>query len=192
MASAPTATKRYTVEDLAQFPDDGKLRELVDGRIEEWEVTTARHGLLMSLLSTLLTNHVRPRRLGRVVSGDSLVRVLGSDFDARGGDVAYYVHGRFPRDADAPATDTPPDFVIEILSPSDRAAAVEAKVADWLRAGVRLLWYANPETGTTMVYQGDRVLRLGPDQVLDAGDVVPGFQIRMRELLDEFEEAVTE
>lgn len=192
MASAPTATKRHSVEDLDQLPDDGKLRELVDGRIEEWGVTTYRHGFVLALLTTLLMSHVRSRRLGQVTSADNLVRIQGSAHDARGGDISFFSRARVPRDVDAVATTTAPDFVIEVLSPSDRASAVESKIADWLKAGVRLLWYVNPETGTTMVYQGDRVLRLGPDQVLDAGDVAPGFQVKMRELLDEFEEGITE
>ena len=192
MASVPTATKRYTVDDLAEFPDDGRLRELVDGRIEEWGVTTYRHGFVLALLTTLLMSHIRSKRLGQVTSADNLVRIQGSAHNARGADVAFFSRARLPRDIDASATTTAPDFVIEVLSPSDRASAVEDKIADWLRAEVRLLWYVNPETGTTMVYQGDRVTRVGPDQVLDGGDVVPGFQLKMRELLDEFEEAVTE
>ena len=183
--AAATHTKRYTVDDLAQFPDDGKLRELVDGQIVEWDMPDTYHGFIVSVLTHLLTAVVRSRRLGMVVSGDPLVRVQGSDHDARGPDVAFFARGRIPRNLRAAAADTAPDFVIEVLSPLDRAGDVERKVGDWLRAGVRLLWYVNPETGFTMVYRGTDVSRVPPEDTLDAADVVPGVQVRMQDLLDE-------
>src|SRR5690348_8874374 len=88
--AVPTQTKRYTVDDLAQFPDDGKLRELVDGQIVEWDVATKYHGFIANLLSFLLTAIVRSHRLGIVVTHDALVRVQGSDHDARGPGIAFY------------------------------------------------------------------------------------------------------
>ncbi len=62
------------------------------------------------------------------------------------------------------------------------------KVHDWLRAGVRLLWYINPETGATTVYQGRRIALVGADELLDGGDVLPGLQLRLRDFLAELDE----
>lgn len=39
-------TRRYTIPDLADFPDDGKLRALVDGQIVERDGATPRQSLL--------------------------------------------------------------------------------------------------------------------------------------------------
>ncbi len=148
MPIAPAVeTRRLTVADLELFPDDGKLRELADGQVVEWDVTNFEHGSLAAFLSLLLGQFVRERRLGRVVVANALVKVQNSDYDARGGDVTFYRRSRIPGDRRAPATATAPDLVIEVLSPSDRATMVEAKVADWLRAGVPLLWYVNPRRG---------------------------------------------
>jgi Uma2 family endonuclease len=119
------------------------------------------------------------------VGGDPLVRILGSAYDARGPDVAFYARERIPRDLRASTTEVAPDFVIEVLSPSDRAGDVEKKIEDWLKAAVRLLWYVNPETGTTTVYHGDSVTRVAADLTLDGTDVVPGFRVRIQDLLDE-------
>lgn len=182
-----TATGRYTVDDLDCFPDDGKRRELVDGRLVEWDMPNHLHGALVSLLTILLGTFVRSKRLGRLVGNDSLVRVQGSIRDARGPDIAFYRRGNYPTDVRAAATVTAPDFVIEILSPSDRATEVDAKVSDWLRAGVRLLWYINPDTGVTTVYHEGSIRRIPAEETLDGMDVVPGWGIRLRDLLDEFE-----
>jgi Uma2 family endonuclease len=175
----------YTIHDLELLPADGRLRELVGGQIVEWDVTTQRQAFLEALLAEHLGRFVRAHHLGRIGTGEGMVRIRSSDRDARGYDVAFYRRGRFPRDVDAAATVTPPDFVVELLSPTDRAAMVEAKVDDWLRAGVELLWYINPETGTTTVYSQGTIRRVPADQPLDGGLVLPGLHFRLQELLDE-------
>jgi Uma2 family endonuclease len=177
--------RRFSIDDLAGFPDDGKRRELVDGQIVEWEVTTLRHGFLTALLVEVLSAFVRQRRLGLVATTDALVRIFGSAYYARGGDIAFFAHGRLPEDLDAAAADVAPDFVVEVLSPSDRADLVQAKIHDWLRAGVRLLWSVDPTTGITAVYRPHGGEVVGPEECLDAGDVLPGFTVRLRDLLDE-------
>ena len=188
MAAVVAPTRRYSIHDLDQFPNDGRLRELVDGQIVEWDVTTYRHAFIEAALVEYIRRFVRERRLGRVVSGEGMVRIGGSEYDARGADLAFYRRGRNPRDIDAAATVLAPDFVVEVLSPSDLAALVEAKVDDWLRIGVRLLWYVNPETGTTTVYAGGGIQRVAATAILGAGDVVPGLQVRLQDLLDELME----
>lgn len=178
-----TPTRRYTVDDLERFPRDGKLRELVDGRIVEWDVPSQEHGAFAALLTAELVQFVRRHKLGKVTSGAGMVRILGSEHDARGGDIEFFSRGRFPKDAQASATVTVPDFVVEIISPSDRTDQMLEKVRDWLRAGVRLLWYIDPATGTTTVYQGDHITHVAADEVLDGGDVLAGLQLRLRDLL---------
>ncbi len=186
MGSALTTTRRYTVDDLDQFPDDGKLRELVNGEIVEWDAPSWEHAALEAELTSIIRNFVRERRLGTVGCGEAMVRILGSAHDARGSDIEFCRRGRSTwAEARLPAALTPPDLVVEIISPSDRADQVMEKVHDWLRAGVQLLWYINPETGTTTVYQGDRITHVTADAVLDGGDVLPGFQIRLGQLLQE-------
>ena len=178
--------RRYTIDDLACFPDDGKRRELVDGRIVEWDVTTLRHGVFVNLLATLITKLVRQHRPGSVATTDVLVRIFGSSYHARGGDIAFFARGRLPNNLDEAQTDVAPDFVVEVLSPNDRADEVQTKVRDWLRVGVRLLWHVDPVTGITAVYgpEGSKEL-VDPDDTLDGGTVLPGFSVRLRDLLNE-------
>jgi len=182
---AVATERRYSVDDLAGFPDDGKRRELVDGQIVEWDVTTLRHGILTALLVELLSAFVRKHRLGLVATTDALIRILGSRSHARGGDIAFFAHGRLPADLDASSADVAPDLVVEVLSPSDRADQVQVKIHDWLRVGVRMLWYVDPTTGITAVYRPDGGGTVGPEEPLDGGDVLPGFSVRLRDLLDE-------
>jgi len=84
---AATASRRYTTDDLEPFPDDGRLRELVDGQVVEWGLANLRHGLVINALAYFLNAFVRPNRLGSVALANTLVRILGSRYNARGGDV---------------------------------------------------------------------------------------------------------
>jgi Uma2 family endonuclease len=184
MVAAQTRLRRYTLADLDAFPDDGKLRELVDGQIVEWDMPTWYHGFILNAIAHLLTSYVLDHDLGAVVGGDPLVSIEGSVYHARGPDVAFYDIQRIPSDFRQPTTTTAPDFVIEVISPSDRATEVERKIADWLRADVRLLWYVNPDAGMTTVYYRKTIQRVAASEVLDGVDVVPGFTLRLTDLFD--------
>lgn len=188
MASTAAAPRRLTVDDLLLFPEDGKRRELVDGRVVEWDVPNFDHGFLLVALSSVLRAFVREHRLGVVVGGDLMVRILGSNFDARGADIAFYPRRTIPADTAIAVTDHVPALVVELISPSDRAGDMQEKIDDWRRTGVRLIWYLNARTGTTTVYEGERVAAVTADETLTGGDILPGFSVRLRDLLDELEE----
>ena len=85
--------------------------------------------------------------------------------------------GRFFRGA--------PDLALEILSPSNRSGEFHAKVADYLAAGARLVWIVDPKR--RMVTIRETLLaqrRLGARDVLDGGDVLPGFAIPVEEFFE--------
>ncbi|MGE0544684.1 MAG: Uma2 family endonuclease [Dehalococcoidia bacterium] len=77
-----------------------------------------------------------------------------------------------------------PDLAIEVLSPSDRFAAVVEKARDYLAAGTRLVWVIDPKGRTAAVFYPDGAARLlSEDDALEGGDVLPGFTVRVRDLL---------
>jgi Uma2 family endonuclease len=69
-----------------------------------------------------------------------------------------------------------PDLVVEVLSPGDRPGDVLAKVADWLTAGVLLVWVVDPVRRLARVYRADGTETvLQPADQLDGESVLPGF-----------------
>ncbi len=69
-----------------------------------------------------------------------------------------------------------PDFVLELRSPSDTLASLQAKMAEYLISGVRLGWLFNPQDQEVEVYrQGkEKEVRQLPTK-LSGEDVLPGF-----------------
>jgi Uma2 family endonuclease len=48
-----------------------------------------------------------------------------------------------------------PDFVVELLAPSDDLAVVQMKMQEYLENGCRLGWLTNPETRSVTIYRPD-------------------------------------
>lgn len=75
----------------------------------------------------------------------------------------------------APVT---PEFVIEVMSPSDRLATAQAKMQDWIRNGVQLAWLIQPRTQTVYIYRqsGEPTVLTGVARVEGEGPVT-GFTL---------------
>src|SRR5574341_1720008 len=157
-----------------RFPD--KRVELVRGRLVVSEPPGFLHGECMVRLARILGDYVASHDLGRVVAGDPGFKLASDPDTVRGPDVAFVQKGRIPDPPPAGYAELAPDLAVEILSPRDRPGETLAKVADWLRAGTRLVWVVDPERRIARVYRAD-----GSETVVDAGgvqdgeDVVPGF-----------------
>jgi Uma2 family endonuclease len=74
-----------------------------------------------------------------------------------------------------------PDFVVELRSPSDLLATIEAKMQEYVENGARLGWLVDPETKRVYVYQPNEPARAleNPDE-LSGDPVLPGFVLDLR------------
>jgi Uma2 family endonuclease len=73
-----------------------------------------------------------------------------------------------------------PDFLIEILSPSDSLPELDAKMEQWISNGVRLAWRIDPFGGTVAVYAvGASAVVLNRPETVDGIGPVAGFRLRM-------------
>jgi Uma2 family endonuclease len=61
-----------------------------------------------------------------------------------------------------------PDFVIELMSPSDRLRKVKAKMAEWIENGAQLGWLLDPDHRTVYIYRPDRE----PEQIVNPERIV--------------------
>lgn len=54
---------------------------------------------------------------------------------------------------------------------------------EYVQAGVRLVWYIDPASRTVTVYLNETdSVELEEDQILTGGEVLPGFEVSVRQL----------
>jgi Uma2 family endonuclease len=172
--------------DLVRLSGDGRKHELVDG---ELRVSPAggRHGQVTVELLVRLHLHVCAAHLGVVLDSSTGFRLASratGRYDVRSPDISFVATGRLPDDV-APSgfVELAPDLAVEVLSRDDRRRDVLEKIGEFLDAGTRLVWVVDPASRTAAVYRSTTdVSQLGPDDLLDGADVLPGFSCRLREL----------
>ena len=75
-----------------------------------------------------------------------------------------------------------PDFIVEIVSPSNQGPALVRKVNLFLSGGARLAWVINPPRRLVTIYRpGQAPETLHNPETLDGADVLPGFVFAVRE-----------
>lgn len=73
-----------------------------------------------------------------------------------------------------------PDFVLELLSPSDTLNVTRAKMQEYLNNGARLGWLLNPEDQQVEIYRsGQPVEVLLAPSTLSGETVLPGFTLTL-------------
>ncbi|MBI4468219.1 MAG: Uma2 family endonuclease [Acidobacteria bacterium] len=76
-----------------------------------------------------------------------------------------------------------PDFVIELLSPTDSLAGTEAKLEEYVANGAVLGWLIDPETRYVRVYRPGKATEvLMNPQMLSGDPELPGFVLDLGEI----------
>ena len=174
----------WSYADLAALPDDRARYEIIDGELYEMPSPTSAHAMAIAALISLLMPIVK-RLGGRWLTAPLDVFFPGADPvqpdllvllpDSRAQLVRRGVEG-------------PPDLLIEVLSPSNRAHDQVRKHELYARGGVREYWIVDPEQRVIEIIDGhgvtvhrldaasDPVLRspLLGELALALDDLVPG------------------
>ncbi|MGY2793418.1 Uma2 family endonuclease [Thermostichus sp. MS-CIW-37] len=76
-----------------------------------------------------------------------------------------------------------PDFVVEILSPTDSWIQTQAKMQEYMDNGCRLGWLLDPKAKRVMIYRQGQAPQLVEDpETLSGEDVLPGFTLPIRKI----------
>jgi len=76
-----------------------------------------------------------------------------------------------------------PDFLIEILSPSDSLSELDAKMEQWIANGAQLAWRIDPFGGTVAIYSaGNEPQILERPVRIEGTGPVAGFRLSMARL----------
>ena len=77
-----------------------------------------------------------------------------------------------------------PDFVVELLSPTDSVKQLQAKMQEYIDNGARLGWLIDAKTRQVEIYRPNQNVKLLENPLtLSAEDVLPGFVLDMAQML---------
>jgi Uma2 family endonuclease len=135
-------------------------------------------------LAAHLFQHVEAHHLGTVYAAETGFQLAQDPDTVRAADVAFVSRQRLEAVGETEGYwPGAPDVAVEVISPSDRYTDVEDKVVEWLEAGSRMVIVVNPRQRAVTVYHARTdVVRLTEEDTLEGGEVVPGWQLPMREV----------
>ncbi len=174
-----------TAEQYGSLPVGERQTELVRGRVVELPAQTPLHWQVCVNIAGVLLDHVGPRQLGRVNIKDCAVVTARNPDTVRIADVAFWSSARPPATPTETGFGPPPELVFEVLSPSDRKAALTVKVGEYHLAGVLAVCVLDPDAGILAVYPSEELpRRYTLDEELTLPEVLPDFRVPVRRFLE--------
>ncbi len=170
-----------TLDEFLRLPETKPASEYHHGRITRKVSPRGQHSRQQGVWVTKLGSLPEASRTGLVFpelrctfAGRSIVP-----------DVSFIVFDRIPRDPSGAIADevsVPPDLVIEILSPGQKARDISEKLAFYVGNGVRLGWFIDPMKKRVTIFRPDRAPETIEEGVLDAAPFIPGLTFTVAEV----------
>jgi Uma2 family endonuclease len=170
-------------DDLLRMAD-GEHYELVNG-IPVEKPMGAESGEIGAILTVILGGYILEHNLGRIYDGQTGFKCFPADPGlVRKPDFSFIAAGKFAGGRSPKGDLTiPPDLAAEVVSPNDKYEEVEAKVADYRSAGVKLIWVISPGSKTILIRRLDGTCaEVNEHGELSGEDVVPGFACKAARL----------
>src|SRR6266566_5258726 len=176
-------TVLMTADELLRLNLPDKRTELIRGRLVVRDPGGARHGAVAMRLGYRIMAHAETHDLGRVYAAETGFKLESDPDTVRAPDVAFIAKTRLPEVEPRGYPGWAPDLAVEVLAHDDHPAETLEKIAQWLKAGVRLVWVVDSEKRTGRVYRADgSESLLDSNDALDGEDVLPGFACPLSEL----------
>ena len=135
-----------------------------------------------SKLARRIGNFVDEKGLGTAACNDAGFISERDPDTVRGPDVSFVRTSRL-QDPDE-YFDGAPDLAVEIVSPGDDASDLREKIKQYLDAGTAVVWVVYPRSRQVEIHTPDKTIRrLGVEDILDASELLPGFQLSVRAIL---------
>jgi Uma2 family endonuclease len=138
-----------TEEMFDELVDEDTKAELLDGVMIVHSPASPRHDDTAGFLRSLMRFYARTKRLGKVLGPDSLVRLKPRR--KVGPDLFFFRQDRLPRPLPAKQFEGAPDLIVEVLSPSNRSDDLEDKRPLYRQAGVKEVWFVDPDRQEILV-----------------------------------------
>ena len=177
-----TTTELMTADELFENHPPHRC-ELVRGELRLMSPAGSQHGWVIMNIAAPLAHFVREHDLGYVFGAETGFVIERDPDTVRAPDVAFVRKSRTEGSITEEFFAGPPDLVVEVLSPSDTASAVQDKAENWLRCGCLEVWLVDPQRKTMSslkLIDGNTVLSTSVDELVS--ELLPGFRISTAEV----------
>lgn len=180
------AAERVTAADFLAHSAARGPSELVRGVVRVMSPAGGAHGVVVGNVFAALNAFVREHQLGQCFADNTGFELAGLADTVRSPDTAFVARANLPIDGVGPGwVRATPDLVVEVLSPFETSAELNDKLGDYRVAGTRVVWVVDPASRTVTVRSSRAVApTLTESDMLDGGDVLPGFVLPVSALFD--------
>jgi Uma2 family endonuclease len=183
--------KFYTADDLwdlSHLPEYDEIRlELSEGNLIIMAPAGGKHGGLAGEIYVYVHQYVKTNKLGYVTAAETgyiLDKNPSGKDTVRAPDVGFVRGERLPEGLPDGFIPFAPDLAVEVASPNESGDDIQDKVLDYLRYGTRAVWYFYPKSRTVNVHTKEGTRTITEDEVLDGGDALPGFSLRVGDVFE--------
>lgn len=174
------AAERAARRRFRDHLDEDRREEFINGEVVEQVPVQKRHFRILSRVEALIAAWSAPRKLGTVGRENALTEFPRNDYCP---DLCFWTPDRLPLDDagdDTRLVFPPPNFAVEVLSPSTERRDRGVKFEDYEAHDVSEYWIIDPEPQTIEQYveQGGRYQRVpAPAAGAIASVVIRGFEM---------------
>ncbi|MDX2161232.1 MAG: Uma2 family endonuclease [bacterium] len=170
---------RSAFEDFVRRPENQERGwELIDGEaVEKMPSNPYSSWIALKILNALM-NYMREHQIGGYLTGESAGYSVGEQVLSPDG---AYTTEALVSEGFQP---NPPKLALEVVSPTDKSADIRRKLVKYMDAGV-LVWVIYPREKVVDVWSPNALPQTkGVDDVLTLPDLLPGFSIPVREIVE--------
>ncbi len=139
----------YTADDYFDTPEDARM-ELIDGQFYDMAPPSRKHQTLVGELFAAIRDYIKNKGGScRVYLGPFGVQLNENEDTVLEPDISVICDPKKLTDRGCVGA---PDWIIEVVSPSDPARDYIKKLQKYLSAGVREYWIVDPASKTITVY----------------------------------------
>jgi len=171
---------KFTVDDLDNFPEDGKRREIVEGELYVSLSPSRHHQRILRRLTFGVESYLQQNPIGEIFFAPFDVRF--SLNDGVQPDLIYVANERAERVTDRGVYGSP-DWVVEILSPSNRDYDLQTKRRMYQKYAVQLYWVIDPADQCVYAWNlsGEEPAKHAQDETVEVL-LLPGLRFVVSEL----------
>ena len=176
--ATPVSVFPQTFEQFVDWePIDGYKYEWYEDQLIRFSGMKRKQYFIYSILSDLFYEK------GYQQTGTFMAEpdVMLTPKQMRRPDIAYFTKEQIRQSR--LGQDVIPPFVVEVISPTDDAEAVETKITEYFKAGVQVVWQIYPNNQLLYIYiSRKQVIICLDDDICSAAPVLPDFTIRVNDL----------